>query len=295
MMKIDLLPTGAAAVCGGCAVAFGQPVLAFMATNVELACGVAAAAILAGAAWAGMPRRRRPDPLPDLGTFSPPLSCGDWLAANGVRSGEDPGVAATLIRAALERQLMASTLRETRVEVLFLSLLKTASQAGGSTILQELAEAAAEADPEAGMARLVERHGLRTDPLVIALRDRIAADHGTAATMILAALDQARRAGPCPSSAMTWLKRVDRGLWYAVSNLGRRAHLVEGIGAIAHYGVELSDGVRSPDPKVDAATRALVKHLFDLQPAADVPEPVRVERFDQPLVIDVPEPVRLPA
>lgn len=71
-MKIDLLPTGAAAVCGGCAVAFGQPVLAFMATNVELACGVAAAAILTGAAWAGMPRRRRPDPLPDLGTFSPP-------------------------------------------------------------------------------------------------------------------------------------------------------------------------------------------------------------------------------
>lgn len=273
-MKIDLVPTVAAALCGGCAVAFGEPALAFVATNVHLACFATSAAILTGAASVGLRRQSRFDLRPDVGTHSPSLSVRAWFEANGAHAGEDPASMTALIEAGLKRQLEGSSLRETRVEALFLSLLRMASsKPSGLGLLEELAKAATGTDPDGQVASLVERHGLRADPAVIALRDRIAADHGTVATMILAALDQARRACPCPSSAMMWLKRVDRGIWYAVSNLGRRAYHVEGMAAIAHYSAEVSSGTRSSAPQVDAATRTLVERFLDLPLVLDVPHP----------------------
>jgi hypothetical protein len=273
-MKIDIVPTGAAAIGGGCVVAFGEPVLAFVATNVHLACIATSAAILTGAAWAGLAHRRRPDPLPDVVITSPPLTIQEWFEANGVHPDEGPEVTKALIQAGLKRQLEATTLREARIEALFLCLLGIAtSKPGGPALLEELAKAAAGTDPDGGTAHLLKRHGLRTDPAVIEIRDRIAAGHGTAATMILAALDKARLKCACPSSAMTWVKRVDRGLWYAVSNLGRHAHHVEGIAAIAHYTAEVSGGARSSSPLVDAATRALFEHFLDLPLVLDAPVP----------------------
>lgn len=273
-MKIEVVPTAVAALCGACAVTLGKPAMAFAAMHVDLTCAAAAMVLLAGAAWIGAPRCARPEFVPGLSAYSSPQSIGAWLDANHVEADRHPIVAASQVEAGLERQLMATNLRDARVEALFLCLLKASFPATGRfELLEELSKAARGPDPEGEAARFVERRGLRQDPDVIVLRDRISANHGTAATMFLAALDNARLTGQCPSSAMTWLKQVDRGLWYAVSNLGRRAYHVEGIAAIAHYDAEVSDGCRSAQPRVEAASRSLLGILSDRQTVESEPAP----------------------
>jgi len=42
-------------------------------------------------------------------------------------------------------------------------------------------------------------------------------------------------AGVLPTSSFLWLKEIDRPLWYALNNVGRRAFHVEGAGAICHF------------------------------------------------------------
>lgn len=42
-------------------------------------------------------------------------------------------------------------------------------------------------------------------------------------------------AGVLPTSSFLWLKDVDRHLWYALNNIGRRAFQVEGAGAVCHF------------------------------------------------------------
>jgi hypothetical protein len=42
-------------------------------------------------------------------------------------------------------------------------------------------------------------------------------------------------AGVLPSASFLWLKELDRSLWYALNNVGRRAFHVEGAGAICHF------------------------------------------------------------
>ncbi len=265
-MKIEFVPTAIAALCGACAVALGKPAMAFAAMHIELTCAATSATLLAGAAWIGLPRRAKLEIVPDRGAYSPSQSVGEWLEANHVDADRDPSSAAALIEAGLERQLEATSLRDARVDALFLCLLADGrSRTGRSELLEELSKVVTGPDPEGEAARFIERHGLRQDPDMIVLRDRISARHGTSASMFLAAVDNARRSGRYPSSAMTWLKHVDRGLWYAVSNLGRRAFHVEGLAAIAHYAAEVSDGCCSAKPRIEAAARSLLEILSDRQ------------------------------
>jgi hypothetical protein len=42
-------------------------------------------------------------------------------------------------------------------------------------------------------------------------------------------------AGVLPTASFLWLKEIDRFLWYALNNVGRRAFHVEGAGAICHF------------------------------------------------------------
>jgi hypothetical protein len=55
----------------------------------------------------------------------------------------------------------------------------------------------------------------------------------------------------------TWLKGVDRPLWYALTSLGRRAPFVEGLGASAHYAAERRLGRALQSPAVAGAVEAL--------------------------------------
>lgn len=43
------------------------------------------------------------------------------------------------------------------------------------------------------------------------------------------------QAGVLPTSMFLWLKAIDRPLWYALNNVGRRAFHIEGAGAVCHF------------------------------------------------------------
>lgn len=59
-----------------------------------------------------------------------------------------------------------------------------------------------------------------------------------------------------------WLKKVDRNLWYALQQVGRRAFLIEGGGAINHYFYERIGGDRPvSEPKVIQCIEGLQKYL----------------------------------
>lgn len=82
--------------------------------------------------------------------------------------------------------------------------------------------------------------------------------HGTRESLLLGLLAYARkRRGVLASAEFVWLKGVDRGLWYALTNLGRGAFLVEGLAAMDHYHHEMAEGRPSREPRVDNAAASL--------------------------------------
>lgn len=274
-MKIEtIISTTIAALFGACAVSLGEPVVAFAAKHVALTGVATSVMLLAGAAWIGAPRRMPPGAVPDFEAYSPPMSARSWLARNHVDARQESALVAKRVEIALEKQLEASSMQDLRVEALFLCLLKVASKPPGSLeLLDELSRAVGGSDPTAEVSRFIDRHGLQSDPDVVSRRRVMTGDHGTPATMVLGALERVRIQTRCPSSAMTWLKQVDRSLWYAVSNLGRSAYHVEGIAAIAHYHVEIAEGCRSAKPRVEAAMQSLIAILSDPKDGRAEPVP----------------------
>ena len=92
-------------------------------------------------------------------------------------------------------------------------------------------------------------------------------------------LDEARRGGVLPPALFTWLKGVDRPLWYALTSLGRRAPFVEALGACAHYAAERRMGSALSGPAVEGAVEAL---------AAALPRATRPSSRDAPAAEDHP-------
>lgn len=82
--------------------------------------------------------------------------------------------------------------------------------------------------------------------------------HGTLESLSLGVLATARSEGALPSAAFTWLKAVDRPLWYALNNLGRETFHVEGLAAIAHYESEIALGGLRFIPNVEGAVGRMV-------------------------------------
>jgi intracellular multiplication protein IcmP len=60
-----------------------------------------------------------------------------------------------------------------------------------------------------------------------------------------------------------WLRGVDRNLWYALNNLGRRSFHSEGMGAMAHFMAEQAAKKPLPIPRVDTAIITLNQFLSD--------------------------------
>lgn len=85
----------------------------------------------------------------------------------------------------------------------------------------------------------------------------LVAGHAYTSTVLLRLLDEAREGGVLPSAWFTWLKGVDRPLWYALCSLGRRAVFVEGLGALAHYRAERRAGAPLAAPALRAAVEGL--------------------------------------
>lgn len=63
------------------------------------------------------------------------------------------------------------------------------------------------------------------------------------------------------SSLFLWLKRVDRTLWYALNNVGRRQYHIEGSGAVCHYFVERLHNKLVGEANVDNALEGIIKYL----------------------------------
>ena len=72
--------------------------------------------------------------------------------------------------------------------------------------------------------------------------------------------------GVLASAQLLWLRGVDRELWYACNNLGRRTFHSEGAGAMAHYMAEDAAGKALPIPRLETAIIALNQYLAANQP-----------------------------
>lgn len=103
--------------------------------------------------------------------------------------------------------------------------------------------------------------------------------HGYTHTVLMRLLDEARRGGVLPPALFTWLKGVDRPLWYALTSLGRRAPFVEALGACAHYTGERRMGSALSGPAMEGAVEAL---------AAALPRATRPSSRDAPAAEDHP-------
>lgn len=94
----------------------------------------------------------------------------------------------------------------------------------------------------------------------------LVAQHAYTATVLLRLLAEARRGGVLPPALFSWLKGVDRPLWYALTSLGRRVPFVEALGAMAHYQAERAVGAALYAPTVGAALEGLRRELGHFPP-----------------------------
>lgn len=105
--------------------------------------------------------------------------------------------------------------------------------------------------------------GLKNEKLVSTI-DKVCSKHAFAHTAVIALLDLARRKGGVfPAADFVWIRKVDRNLWYAVNNVGRRRFHTEGAGAISHFFAERVVGSQLPDPQVDEAVNGIEDYLAE--------------------------------
>lgn len=64
---------------------------------------------------------------------------------------------------------------------------------------------------------------------------KIISSHAYTKTILASMLERSRNRGILPSCDFLWLKPVDRGLWYLLNAVGRRAYLAESAGVMAHW------------------------------------------------------------
>lgn len=78
-----------------------------------------------------------------------------------------------------------------------------------------------------------------------------------------ALLEEARKTGVLATAEFIWLKKIDRDLWYMLSQTGRTASFCEISGAWAHYLTEKKVGRKIATPMVHKAIDAADKYLFE--------------------------------
>jgi hypothetical protein len=90
---------------------------------------------------------------------------------------------------------------------------------------------------------------------------RLFARHGFAVPMMMDAMRLARQRGKLTTVDFIWLKPIDRNLYFALNNMGRRTGWPESAGAAAHLSAE--EVMEGPifEPYVEKAVDALEKSL----------------------------------
>jgi len=121
---------------------------------------------------------------------------------------------------------------------------------------------AAGSNGTAKMKEIVEE-ALKDEKLVSRI-DKVAAKHAFAHTAVVAILDVARKKGGVfPAADFVWVRKVDRNLWYAINNVGRRRFHTEGAGVISHFFAERVVGSPLPEPNVDEAINGIEDYMAE--------------------------------
>jgi intracellular multiplication protein IcmP len=85
--------------------------------------------------------------------------------------------------------------------------------------------------------------------------------HAYVITVLCGVLDLARKNGVLPPAYFLWLRPLNRPVWYALNNLGRRTPFCETAGVHAHFLAEKVAKHRLERPYVTEAVKALGKAL----------------------------------
>lgn len=89
-------------------------------------------------------------------------------------------------------------------------------------------------------------------------------NHAYRTTAMLEMLRWARsRGGVLAPAQFLWLRGVDRTLWYALNNQGRRSFHTEGAAAMAHYMAEQNAKKPLPIPRIDTALVTLNQYMAE--------------------------------
>lgn len=209
------------------------------------------------------------DPLPDkLPLFAEGLSPEEWVSfhrvpvTNGIPERER-------VRRAFVHQLGprwggVETLPSYMLVLFAAFALKGAQQRDEAEAL--LGRIAKCWSKEAGLALtkeiLDEAKKIARDPQVGGKAGGKASCFAYRTTSLLGVLKWAReRGGVLAPAQFLWLRGVDRELWYAMNNLGRRSFHAEGAGAMAHFMAEEMAGKPLPMPRVDTAIVTLNQYL----------------------------------
>ena len=92
--------------------------------------------------------------------------------------------------------------------------------------------------------------------------DGLASKHAYVTTALMRVLKWARdEGGVLPTAEFLWIKGLDRNLFYALNNVGRRAFHVEGVGSMAHYDAENVAQTAMLEPHVDEAVKGVQDYL----------------------------------
>lgn len=94
---------------------------------------------------------------------------------------------------------------------------------------------------------------------------RCLGSHAYMTTVMASMLTLARTDGVLACAEFLWLKKVDRRLWYTLSDRGRQTASVEVAGVFAHHLVESKLRAALKAPYVDAAVRALDVAIEDIK------------------------------
>lgn len=207
------------------------------------------------------------DPHNDDPRLAPAKTPLEWMRDNGVALSETNGLDRDAAEAAFEAQLGQPWpgLDKAPVHVktlIVFCILNARRDKNKEKLMGEVARAYAH-NPKAAtaqVAKIIEPY--LKDKKLRATVDRYAARHHYTTTLMFRLLLRARQeGGEFACAKFLWLKPVDRNLWYALQNVGRRAYHIEGAGVVSHYQVEFLSNKPVPTPHVSAAVDGVETYL----------------------------------
>lgn len=86
-------------------------------------------------------------------------------------------------------------------------------------------------------------------------------EHAYMETLLRRLIFESRRFGKMPPSQFTFVKIIDRQLWYALSDEGLPGGAIEAIGVYSHYKLEEQTGIRQIFPHVDDVLQNVLPKL----------------------------------